>query len=539
MKLPSVWRLVIRTSALIMSLAALSLLGVYLFSQNRITGDAASHLLLAISPILKIGAPYKDFWDIKPPVLPLILYLWSNLFGFGILSIRIINIVTAALTVLVTWLVYRKIFRTPVLEVIFIFSIVLVLSPILNSIILPTELLGLLLSMGALYALIGFKKDFTKFYFSGLLFFAASQTKEPFTLTILATLPVFISSFLEGGFSRLFKNLVQFVLGVFTSFAAIYIYLAGFGSVGAYFEIFRYKQMFFPFTFERLTLNFFPGFYAVERTFIAFPRVLSTLIVLGTISFYLVNKFKKTLSFNSRNSRLIVKSIVVADPERNKKYAALFYSIGSFFGFGLGGSFGSHYLIQVVVPFYILGGFIVSYLFNSASFLFSRSKPYFYLTIFVAGLSVFIIFPKRPYFSVFLHEKINFSLTDGVHGGERRINELTTKDQCVLSVYGWGTGENYLYSQRRPCTRFFLANIVNQDWQKKEYAEEILENPPAVIAYQTLGADIDVQKFESEVINMSKIVKNCYIQDSIEKSVYIPKTRDTDNLKKCVRMNSI
>lgn len=539
MRLSKFWNRGAKSSALIVSLAALSLLGVYLFSQTRITGNAASHVLLAVSPILKIGSPYKDFWDIKPPVLPLILYIWSNFFGFSILSIRVANILVAILTVLVTWLTYRKVFRTPILEIIFIFTILIFLSPLLNSIILPTELLGLLLSLGGLYALIGFKKDFTKFYFSGLLFFAASQTKEPFTFTALAALPVFLGSLLENGFSGLLKNLIQFLLGIFTGLIGIYIYLASLGAVPAYIEVFKYKQAFFPLTLETLSQNILPGFYAAERTFVALPYTLSILIALGLASFYFVNKFKRTLSFSSRDSNLTLKTMVVSDAESLKKYSVFFYSIGSFFGFGLGGSYGSHYLIQVVAPFYILGGFIASFIFNNASYLFNKSKKYFYLTMFLTGLAAFVLLPKGPYFSIFIHERLNLGLTDRVNVGERRINELTSKDECVLSVYGWGVGENYLYSERRPCTRFFLVNIVLLDWQKKEYRNAILQNPPAVIAYQTSGADVDVQKFESEVINLKKIVNNCYIKDTVENVLYIPKSKDSIILKKCIRDNSL
>jgi hypothetical protein len=216
----------------------------------------------------------------------------------------------------------------------------------------------------------------------------------------------------------------------------------------------------------------------------------------------------------------------------------LFYALGSFLGFGLGGSFGSHYLIQVVMPFYIITGLLISYLFSNVSFLFKKSRLYFCLALVLVGFSTVIVLPKRPYFSSYLPRATNFDMTDNILGFERRITELTTKDQCVLSVYGWGVSENYLYSRRRPCTRFFLANIVLLDWQKKEYAKSILENPPAAIAYQTSGSDLDYPKFELEVINLSKIIKNCYVQDTEEKILYIPKTRNSVDLKNCVKANS-
>jgi hypothetical protein len=532
------WNLVRGLFIIISSAAVLFFFSIYLFSQTRIAGDAASHLLLAIAPILKIGSPYKDFWDIKPPVLPLVLYLWSNLFGFGILSVRIINIIIAAFVILISYLVYKKVFPTPVLEIVFLYTIIILFSPIINSIMIPTEILGLLLSMGALLILISVRNDFPRFYFSGLLFFATSQTKEPFTFTVLAVLPVLFESLLQGGFRKVIKNLIQFLLGILTCLAGIYIYLASLGSVGAYTEVLQYKQIFFPLTFENLSQNFLPGLCAATRTFIESSGGLIILIIFAIFSFYLVNKIKGILSFNLRSSKLIIKPFVLIDSEKTKKYTVLFYALGSFLGFGLGKIFGSHYLIQVVIPFYIIGGFLTSYIFSNSLFLFNKSRLYFYLAIILFGFSLIILMPKRPYLSNYLPRSINFTMKDDVFGFEKRVTELTTRDQCVLSVYGWGTGENYLYSMRRPCTRFFLANIVLLDWQKKEYAKDVKDNPPAAIVYQIHDTDMDIQKFESEVININKIVRNCYTQDTKENVVYVPKMKNYDDLKDCVKANS-
>ena len=126
-----------------------------------------------------------------------------------------------------------------------------------------------------------------------------------------------------------------------------------------------------------------------------------------------------------------------------------------------------------------------------------------------------------------------------MYGFEKRITELTTLNQCILSVYGWGSGENYLYAERRPCTRFLLPNIVLQDWQKKEYRDSILENPPMAIIYQTLDTDMDIKSFESQVINLNKIIKNCYVQDVVEKVIYLPRYKNTKDLKNCIKVNSI
>lgn len=538
-KLIKTWNLVKKPLIIILPTLFLFFFGVYLFAQPRLSGDVSSHLLLAISPILKIGSPYIDIWEIKPPTWPLFMYFWSNLFGFSLISIKIINIIVMAASAFIIYLIYKKIFKSPVLEIIFISTIVILFSPLLNSIIMPTEMLGLLFSVAALLILLVAKKDFNRFYFSGLLFFAASQTKEPFTFTALAVIPVFIHSLLVGGFKKFIVNLGQFLLGMITALIVIVLYLSAFGSLHGYLEVYKFKQDFYPLDIERLFRNFTPALQSAERTFVEFFRSILILVVLAITSLISINKFKKFFSYDKKLSKLSFNSIVVSDDKKNIKYIVLFYAIGSFLGFGLGGVFGSHYLIQVVVPLYIIFGIFVSYLFGNTVFLLNKSKKYFWISFFVLLLSFIVILPKRQYLKSYFPKTYRLYLTDQVFNFEKRITELTSPDQCVLSVYGWGVSENYIYAKRRPCTRFFLANIVLQDWQKKEYRQSVIDNPPAVIAYQTKGSDMDIARFEREVVNVSKIIENCYSQDSKEKVLYLPKFENSKELQECIKNNSI
>lgn len=531
------WYLLVRSLVIITTLVLFVLFGFYIFTSQRVTGDAASHLLLAVSPILKIGVPYKDFWDIKPPMMPLLLFGWGNIFGFGINSIRFINILLSMLSVSLTYFIYNKLFKTPVFEIVFLSTILVLLSPILHSIMLPTEILGLTTSLLALYLLISSNNDFSKYFFSGLLFFLASQSKEPFTFTAIAVLPNFAYSFFAEGSSKLIKNIVVFMFGTMIGFAIIFVYLNTLGSFGSYKEVLVYKSSIYEFTYENLTKNFGRGIAATERTFTEFSSGILILFILSFASLIISNKYKKIFTFSKSGVR--VNSFCILNNELSTNLSVIFYSIGSFVGFGLGNNFGSHYLIQVVVPLYILFGSFISYLFENASCLFNKSRKRFLVvsTLFLA--SIIIILPKRQYLKSFLPIRSNIVMSDEVHNSEKRIIEITTRDQCILSVYGWGVGENYLYSGRRPCTRYFLPNIVAKDWQKREYRRSIQENPPAAIMYRTEGPDMNIDKFEVEVINIGKIVKNCYVRDTIEDVIYVSKTKNLDQLKNCIKDNTM
>ncbi|BCX14786.1 MAG: hypothetical protein KatS3mg088_469 [Patescibacteria group bacterium] len=511
---------------------------LYIFSQDRTTGDAASHLLLAVAPIIKIGAPYKDYWDIKPPMMPLILFVWSKIFGFGIVSIRLINILLSALSVFLTYFLYKRFFKKPVFEIVFLSTLLILLSPFLHSIMLPTEILGLCMSLLALLFLIQSKNQFYKFFISGLLFFFSSQSKEPFSFTVIAVLPFFVYSFLISGINGFIKNFLLFLAGLFFGFVIIFMYLYFMGSVSSYREVFIAKSIAYPLNYSNVSKNFILGLEAAERTFTEFSSGISILIVFFLVSLFMVNKYKKLLFFDRVRLKLKFNSFYVLDKNMLVSYSALFYAIGSFLGFGLGKVFGSHYLIQVVVPFYIISGFIISSILGRTSFLIHKSKILSFISLILFLFSIVIILPKRQYLKSFLSVNFNFVMKDRVYDFEERITDITTNDQCILSVYGWGAGENYLYSGRRSCTRFFLPNIVREEWQREEYRSSILKNPPAAIIYQTNASDMDVKRFEYQVINIGNIVNNCYKRDIENNEIFVPAVLNINDLRECIKDNS-
>jgi hypothetical protein len=106
----------------------------------------------------------------------------------------------------------------------------------------------------------------------------------------------------------------------------------------------------------------------------------------------------------------------------------------------------------------------------------------------------------------------------------------------LLSVYGWDAGAYYHYSKRDPCTRFFLSPLVDKSpslW--KLYKNEIYSNPPRSIVYLTDGSDIDVARFEANVLNWKSILAGCYQSD--QKGAYVPKLENTSPhlLESCLR----
>ena len=236
-----IWNSLRKPLIIFISILLISLFGIYIFSFPRVVSDSASHLLLAVSPIIKIGAPYKDFWDIKPPMMPLILFFWTKIFGFGILSIRLMSIILQVACVFLIYFLYKKIFKTPVFELVYLSTILILLSPFLQSLLLSTEALGLVLSLLSLLTLISSKKDFSKYFFSGLFFLFSSQSKEPFTFTIFAAVPILAYSLLNKGIKKFLKNIFIFIAGILTGLIIIYTYLNVVNALASYKDVFLFN----------------------------------------------------------------------------------------------------------------------------------------------------------------------------------------------------------------------------------------------------------------------------------------------------------
>ena len=102
---------------------------------------------------------------------------------------------------------------------------------------------------------------------------------------------------------------------------------------------------------------------------------------------------------------------------------------------------------------------------------------------------------------------------------------------CIDVQHGWNVGQQYYYSQRKPCTRFFLTNILPPE-RIPEYQAQLVDNPPAALVYITVLTDLDVDAFEQNIFNFSKVLESCFIQDDEFPTLYWPIFKG-EKLRKC------
>ncbi len=532
----------------------LSIINIAETSPGRIGGDTVSMVLMATAPLRGLGAPYKDFWEYKPPGVFLLLGVWIRLFGDSMASFKLLQFLFLLGTGGLTYLILKKIFSSFYVLIVGGLAIIVLFSPYLFSIFLTSELFGLFFSLAGLVSLMYLKKFELRFFLSSFLFILSAQMKDPFSFTILAILPLLIYLLMSRDYRDFLKAIVLVAAGFLSAVFLTGGYLLILGSLNDYFQVWACKSRVFNLwkNWEGFEERFDFSFQHAKNILIFSQYRVLTILALWISSFSLRLKMR---SFNAKNHgklQVLADLKIKLKPQTLDILIVVFYSLGSFMGFTMTDRFGPHYLLQVVLPIYFFWAIICkSILDNFQNIIRNRG----FTLLLSIPLFMIVLFPKAPYVTSYRLEKwfpphtaeqISRVLTTSKVDAklEDYIAEKTSPTSCVLSVYGWGAGEIYYYAQRRPCTRFFLVNIVVEEWQKKEYRESILQNPPQAIVYTQGGADMEVAQFEKEVVNLARIIDQCYQPDPqytgssmMHPTLYFPRYQ-SDELKACLRENA-
>ncbi len=506
---------------------------------TMVDGDTASHVLMAVAPFKGLGSPYKNIWDIDPPGLYIFLGIWTEIFGLSILGFKVLQILLLLAIGLSTVLIYRRVlFHNYVLLITFL-SLAVLFSPYLFTIFLPSELIGLMFSVLGLMVLFYVSSIQYKLFFSVFLFFMSGQMKDPFSFTIFSIIPFFIYySFFK---KKAIISIISTIVGFISGFALIYIYLILLHASNAYWQVLEYKaNAFGVFDIERLVNNYLATIQTAQDIIIYFQFVNLFLIFILIAIFFSVLSKTRNLKISSKKN-IYNLNININFTERSLyRLTIICYVIGSFIGFTEADNFGSHYLIQVVLPLYFLFGIIISLIIENLRYGFPIFRTnLFFLLIFIPSLIV--VLPKSAYIKSYKLDTLSpsyflsqFFTAERYHNLslEEYLDNKTGINSCILNVYGWGSGDIYLYADRKPCTRFFLPNIVSQDWQMKEYRISLINHPPRAIIYNTAASDMNVDRFEKNVINISKIIKGCYLEDKTFNNLFLPNRQI--NLRRCI-----
>lgn len=506
---------------------------LYYLHFEKIFGNSASRFLLVIGPYVNIGRPYNDLWEFVPPGFLALSSSWVYIFGWGMSSFRMLQIVILAVIGISFLLIAKKLFKTWVIEIPLFASFVLIFySPLLQTDMLSIELFAIVFALVALVSLLYINNIFTKLFVSSFLFFMASQMKETLTFSIVALAPYYLSLFFQDrNLKKFSKYIVYGLLGIVFGILLIVLYLYVNDSIAGYKGILDYKlTRVIPFgTLGSIlaTMRHIENLFS-EWT-LHFHDYLRNLVILSmaviVIQASLKMKFKKLATRKY--------SILVNFRKINKiswqDWSGLLFSSGIFLGLIMYNQYSvDARLIPVCVAFFIVAGVSLQYLYNHALSLqrFKKMKRVIpFATFFILLL---IMSPQTRIFKSFFHQiKLHISAEFLGHTElrayyvrtsslevNRYIKQNTTIDDCILNPYGWEVAETYIYSERKPCTRYFLVNMaLSNANQIKEYREEVLANPPTLIFYNVNVIDLNVESFSETVIDYPNAIKHCYTLD--------------------------
>lgn len=484
--------------------------------QNLFSNDNATLLVTAISHHKGLGVPYKDYWEYRPPLFFMILDFWTKAFGVNLVSLKILESFFRFLIGLALVFIVRRIFPPFQGLVLCLLTFFTFYSPVFNS-WLYSEAFGLFFALAGVLTLFYLHRTFWRFPLAFGFFIAAMETKDTFGGVALAILPSLFSFLVLKSFRSLLKAVCLCVLGVIVLFFLEGLYLKYLNALVAYFEVYDYLV-----NFSQKGLNIYFVLSFLKRYYLFFFGVKEYLSFFQPPIYLLLLAWALLiiLSFGKRRGfSLFTGSFLnfFSNVKTIDTLTILFFSLGAYLGSALVFRITPHYVLFVLIPtFFIWALFANSF----ANLINNKIRSLNKVMIFTLLVLLLLLptnwisnqYPIIP--TNFLKQAyLNFTLNEGDTSMEKYVKSKTTQEDCVLSVYGWKSSELYLYSERKPCTRFFIPNMVDKEWQKAEYRDSILKKPPRAIIYSVNGADMDVEKFEREVFNFSSVLKNCYKRD--------------------------
>ncbi len=480
--------------------------------------DFNAWLLPAIAPLRGLGMPYRDYWAIEPPTLLLMTTVWAAINQ----SLAWFHVLYLLLQTGVVWLYWRllgRIFPKALSVTLYSVGLWLYFSPAVQSMFFPSEINGLFFSLLGLNVLLGQSKPNRQVLFASAYFGLAGQMKEVFAFTLLALLPLYFRSF-RLGFRTVAKVILSTIGGLSTVFLVTIAYLAVTDSLAAYQEVLINKSVTFQITNFRFILGH--TYHALQWPVDRWLQVDYSLLLIGVVTLVvalwsmIVNQQIKLDKDAENNSWLKLKL-----PPNLYSYAtAIFFWIGSWLGYLLQNRYSDKYDIAIIFPLIIGLGIVAQIFSNSLKVIFKLPGNRFLLPLMI----LLLLAPNRSFLIAPIKLATEFRLNDYFHRWQslensdslilyQKIADRTNRDECIQGVYGWSIANLYLYTHRKPCSRFFLPNIITAD-QIDEYRQELFENPPAAIYYSQAGADLDIQTFEDEVFPYQQVIRDCYQPDN-------------------------
>jgi hypothetical protein len=516
--------------ASLVTLGLLVLTYAHYASQGRITADLSTYLLPFHARELNMGSLYVDYFDIKPPLTYAIFIPWVKVFGLSLLSMWVFYLLFLVTMFMSLWLLLRRVLTGwTALFLYCIFCVIVVGNSLLEDLFFVTEVIGLaLVLLGLLVALKLTNRNYAIFLASFMMA-AAGQVKEVFILAPLILFVVLmhrktgrLAGFVSAISGILFANVV--VLGI--------LFWWGSGVPNAYLDIWKFKSDAFPKPSPSGVLS---QTLDIANTVGHSWMPLFIVFLVATLSLVSASLFVKKESVRFARTSLTSESAI---------YFYLFFTLllGTYWqGKGL---YGHYSLPLLVAGFLVIGCLLALDLRLSATW-----KPGVQL-----GLIAVLCISLLPSVSAlkwtggritsFNPSSFFTDLTSYENDEElkifQRIGQLTAPEDCIQVAYGWDASAYYLYSNRKPCTRFIVPPLALSPDLQLEFRSELLKNPPPVIILdpsrrrESVERPVSGSVFEPATFPFEKVTMSCYTRDASVPIIYVSRYTSPQSLSDCI-----
>jgi hypothetical protein len=485
-------------------------------TEQRIGQDLASYVLPSFAMDNNLGSPYSDYFINRPPGAFISIQLWAKMFGYEFQSWVILESILLLGISLLLYDIFSSLIPKFASAIAAFFALFILLFGGTLAMFMPLEIIGVFIILLATRILVKKSSSFkSNTIFSTLLVFAASIREQYFIVFVFMLVAVLIS---QVNVRKLTNTILACLLGIILAglvFLWHFLVNANFISfISVFKDGFNNEKRpvsnYFGWLIDAISFHsvasFLSPIFKPQLHIYTFSIVFSFLLF--SVLLYLRNR--------KLNSHLFQPFIVGM---------AGFSIIASVSWQSSGFRFSSHYAISSLLGIFLC---IVSAISFLTRFLRSKQflrKRFMHIPI----LLIFLLAPSFETIRIFTATFNNISVSgiatqfSRITSRQPSLNELKAVEiirlsppdfQCTVNVYGWDSGSFYLYSKSKPCTKYFLPNLVVSDQMAIEYRKDIEQNPPRVINYGCLDyltcSDLDIIEFEIVVFPYAKVISSCY-----------------------------
>lgn len=501
---------------------------------NRLTTDFISWALTSMAPIFGIGRPYADYWGINPPGVLLMTGGWGFLIGSSLRSFHILYVLCLAMIVWLVWKVLGRVFVLLEQVVLFTLFCIFFFHSSVQSQFFPSEINGLLCATAGLWLILKPKPTQKNIFWAHVLFILAGQMKEVFALQGLSLLPHLLIAWNQG-WVQTRRYLVAGIGGVGAAAVILIGYLWVNGALPEYRAINAYKSAAFSIMdVEKIGSRVYRSIqFPRDRFFYARYQVPIVLFVSAVAAMVALSSRIQGTQVGVRKRNQQVKLSLLISKKAIVYAVIACYWFGALLGYAMQGRYGNKYdiepLLSVLIILALAARVITLMLWQLTKRPTTQLVGAGITLVSLMGTGI-LTMPQKAFLVEPITVMRDYSLRDhlwnwrraeapDVLALEQKIADRTTKRDCITSVYGWGIGDVYYYSQRPSCSKYFLVNILPAD-AYGEYAQALVDRPPKAIVYTHAGADLNTERFETEVFDFPTVLASCYRQDDTYQTLY-------------------